>query len=258
MTRALAIGLLVLGPSVYGQISTPADSLGTVSITTNPAGADVYIDSLYVGKSPLRNLHLPSGQRFLKVFYPSMFAWNPLQVFDSLDVKKGSHLEKEVVLGTLLRVQSVPSGSVVAVGHFPVGVTPLYLQTSGTNLEELRIFREGYDSLTVLVRDAKDSFIQVHLKAARGISGAPVTGDLVQGSPSSDHWLTYASGATMIASGVASVYLKDRANREFDRYLLTKEPGSLSTTRRLDRGAAATLIVSQISFAILAYILLSE
>ncbi len=258
MTRALVIGLLVLGPSVHGQISTPADSLGTVSITTSPAGADVYIDSLYVGKSPLLNLHLPSGQRYLKVFYPSMFAWNPLQVFDSMDVKKGSHLEKQVVLGTLLRVQSVPSGSVVAVGHFPVGMTPLYLQTPGTNLEELRIFKEGYDSLTVPVRDAKDGLVRVRLKAARGVSGALATGDLVQGSPSSDHWLTYASGATMIASGVASVYLKDRANREFDRYLLTKDPGGLSTTRRLDRGAAATLIVSQISFAILAYILLSE
>ena len=74
----------------------------------------------------------------------------------------------------------------------------------------------------------------------------------------SKHWLTYTSASTMIASGVLSAYLKDRANGDFDQYLRTNDPALLSSTRRLDRQAAISLVVTQLSFALLTYLLLSE
>jgi hypothetical protein len=62
----------------------------------------------------------------------------------------------------------------------------------------------------------------------------------------------------MILSGVTSAYFKDQANKEFDRYLQSKNPSSLSTTNRLDREAAISLVISQISFVVLSYLLLRE
>lgn len=62
----------------------------------------------------------------------------------------------------------------------------------------------------------------------------------------------------MIVSGVLSAYLKDQANREFDRYLQSRDPAQLTSTRRLDRASAITLAISQVSFAVLTYLLLSE
>ncbi|MCX6144801.1 MAG: hypothetical protein NTZ35_16470 [Ignavibacteriales bacterium] len=73
-----------------------------------------------------------------------------------------------------------------------------------------------------------------------------------------DHWPTYVSGLTMILSGVTSAYFKDQANKEFGRYLLSKNPASLSTTNKLDREAAISLVISQMSFVVLSYLLLSE
>jgi hypothetical protein len=73
-----------------------------------------------------------------------------------------------------------------------------------------------------------------------------------------NRWLKYAAGATMIISGVASAYFKDRSNKDFDSYVATGDPSLLSSTHRFDRLAGATLAISQLSFGLLAYLLLSE
>lgn len=241
-----------------GRSQPASDSLGTLTITTNPSGADIYIDSLFVGKSPLRNLQLTAGRHAVRAFYPSVFSWDPLVVMDSLTVVSGLNSEKRITLGTLLRVQTSPSGSTAAIGGAIVGTTPLTLRSTEISRQTLALVKTGYDTLTVAMDAAEGDLLRVRLTPRSISSGGAMAAKRQSAHLTADHWLTYTSTATMIGSGVLSAYLKDRANREFDRYLSTKDPGSLSTTRRLDKGAAAALVVSQISFAVLAAILLSE
>jgi len=73
-----------------------------------------------------------------------------------------------------------------------------------------------------------------------------------------NRWLKFAAGGTMIISGVASAYFKDHSNKDFDSYVATGDPGLLSSTHRFDRLAGITLGISQLSFGLLAYLLLSE
>lgn len=258
MTRQLILGLIVVCSSVFGQSGITPDSVGVLSIATTPPGADIYLDSTYLGRSPLMSPPLRPGGYHLRLFYPSVFAWNPLQMHDSVDVVGGSRVEKQLDLGTYLRVHSIPSGGTLTVGRFPIGRTPFFLNSPATGPGELGMFKEGYDSVTISPHEISDGFVRIRLRPIPGILALPAAGDLVVRSPGADNWSTYASAATMVASGIASALLKDRANKEFDRYLLTKDPGSLSRTRGLDKGAAITLAVSQLSFVILAAILLSE
>ena len=257
MRRMSFIVLFAMCSVAVAQIRPANDLLPSVTIVTTPAGADIYVDSVYVGKSPLRNFSVVQGSHFIKAFYPSVFSWNPLIVVDSLEVVPGANSEKQIILGTQLRVQTDPAGSTVTIGGTIAGTTPLYLQLPGLVRENLFISKLGYDTLVVPIGDQHAGSVVAKLNPRAGFPRGTISG-VAGGVPNSDQWLTYASGATMIGSGVLSAYLKDRANREFDRYMSTKDPGSLSATRRLDKGAAAALAVSQISFAILAYILLSE
>ncbi len=257
MKLIFTIGLFAFSSGALGQARSADDSLKAISIVTTPAGADVYVDSTFVGKSPLRNIPVAKGRHILKAYYPSVFSWNPLVAVDSVEVFQGVNPEKQVVMGTLLRVQTDPPGGTVLLGGAIAGTTPLYLQSPELLRDYLQISKLGYDTLVVPMSDENSGYIKARLRPRAGFPHGAAPG-LTQGPPTPDHWLTYASGATMIGSGVLSAYLKDRANKEFDRYMSTKDPGSLSATRRLDKGAAVALAVSQISFAILAYILISE
>ena len=243
-----------------GQTQPPADSAGIASITTDPAGADVYIDSVLIGKSPLKGITLARGAHKIRAFYPSVFAWNAIVVLDSLTVSGSAPQEKRLILGEILRVQSDPPGGTVRYGGTELGSTPLYLRLPSKPAGDLVIQKEGYDSLRVSTSEMNLGFLKVQLspRNGSGISSRPSDVLGINGAIPKDYMMTYASGAAMIVSGVASAIMKDRANRNFDTYLQSNNPADLTATRRLDRGAAATLIISQISFAVLAYFLLAE
>ena len=259
MMRAFVLAGVFLCSSLLGQSKPTADAVGTVRITTEPSGADLYIDSLFVGKSPLQSVPLARGSYTIRAFYPSVFAWNAVVTHELLDISGGDHLEKRLSVGQVIRIQSDPPAGIVHSDGSVIGTTPLYARLQRPGALELMIQKEGFDSLRIPLSEIKAGFIRVQLSPKSGIGGAVRPGDILVGDgAATDHYLTYASGAAMIVSGVASAYLKDRANRNFDSYLRTSNPADLSSTRRLDREAAAALIVSQISFAILAYLLLSE
>ncbi len=260
MKYFFVIASTLLFSTLAGQTQAPFDSTGRVTIITDPSGADVYVDSLLVGKSPIKDLLLTRGTHMLKAFYPSVFSWNATVLQDSLAVSGGDQQEKQLILGEILRIQSDPPGGIVRYGKAELGPTPLYTRLPSVISGDLIVQKEGYDSLLVPAGEVQRGFLRVQLSPRNESAGSSRPPDVlgVNGAIPGDHMLTYASGAAMIVSGVASAIMKDRANRNFDSYLLSNNPAELSATRRYDKGAAAALIVSQISFAVLAYFLLSE
>jgi len=256
----LIITSTLLFSCLSGQTVAPTDSTGKASIFTEPAGADIYIDSVLIGKSPLTGVSLSRGSHRIRAFYPSVFAWNAVVMQDSLTVSGTDQIEKRLILGEILRIQSDPPGGIVRYGGAELGLTPLYTRMQSKVSGDLIIQKEGYDSLLVPAGQTNLGLLKVQLSPRNGgrISARPSDVLGVNGAIPRDHMMTYASGATMIVSGVASAIMKERANRNFDAYQQSNNPADLSATRRLDRGAAAALIISQISFAVLAYFLLSE
>jgi len=71
-------------------------------------------------------------------------------------------------------------------------------------------------------------------------------------------WIGYGAGAAMIVSGITAAYLKDQANKNFDTYIQTRDPGALATTHRLDRQAGVALTITEVSLGVLLYLFLSE
>ena len=259
MTKALIIGTFLVSSNLLGQNLPKPDSSSAVTIVTEPTGADVFIDSVFVGKSPVQNTAVQRGMHHIKAFYPSVFSWNATVTEDSLEVVEAGNLQKRMMLGRTLNVQTEPAGGTVRFNGRLLGVTPLYFCNVSSFAGNLMIQKNGYDSLVVPLNESSEGFIRLHLRPVR-IPEASFPGGDLRGPDllATDHWPTYVSGLTMIVSGVTSAYLKDQANKEFDRYLLSNDPAGLSRTRRFDRGAAVSLVISQISFVVLSYLLLSE
>jgi len=71
-------------------------------------------------------------------------------------------------------------------------------------------------------------------------------------------WTTYAAAASTISFGIASAYLNYEANKNYDQYVATGDQKYLDATHRYDRAALWFLALTQVSFGVLAYLLLSE
>jgi hypothetical protein len=259
MTKSLIIASALVCSSLFSQTAPRSDSLATVTLLTDPPGADLYIDSTYVGKSPLQQMSIQRGSHRIKAFYPSVFSWNASVKEEALEVPDTGNCEKRLVLERTLTIQTEPPEGDVLYNGKALGVTPLYVRGTSILGGNLVVQKSGYDSLTIPSNEIKEGFLRLQLRPAGGPGATRPEGDL-RGPDlvATDHWPTYVSGLTMIFSGVTSAYFKDQANREFDRYLLSKDPASLSRTNKLDREAAISLVISQISFVVLSYFLLRE
>ena len=177
--------------------------------------------------------------------------------------------------GGWISVRSSPEGAEVYDGSLFLGVTPVDSVPAGEGPHVLRLFYPSalfwnsvlsVDTIAVITSQEKNCLVEF------GVSAGPRVprheGESHNRNPNlfiaSSHiedtnvWEAYASGATMILAGALSAYLKTSSDNYFDTYAANRDPNLLSKVQRLDRWAGVSLFISEISFGVLTYLLLSE
>lgn len=177
--------------------------------------------------------------------------------------------------GGWISVRSNPEGAEVYDGSMFLGATPVDSVSAREGTHVLRLFypsvrfwnsASSVDTIAVVTSQEKTCLVQF------GVSARPRLlkreGESQDRNPSlfiaSSHnrenrvWAGYAAGATMILAGTLSAYLKTNSDNYFDTYVANRDPILLSKVQRLDRWAGVSLFISEISFGILTYLLLSE
>jgi len=236
------------------QAAMPA---GTLSVRSVPEGAEVVLDSVSVGVTPVVHLGLPPGMYSLRVYAPSRRSWEAVVAAESLSIRSGDTVERTFSLQPFGMLRSIPSGVVVRQGATFLGVTPFDLRAVPGGGGMLELKADGYLPLEVAPDSLQSGSI---IRLRPGSAKEMPAGDLVAASPqaSDRRWYTIGSAGVLVLSGVLAAYWKDQANREYDVYLATRNPALLDSTHRLDRGAGIALAVTQLSFLVLSYLLLSE
>ncbi len=179
------------------------EQFGFLSVTSQPEGAEVFCDSLWLGRTPIERAPVPAGQHTLRFFYPRTRIWNALAARDSVWI--------------------IPSHATKAMVKFDSTALP------------------GMSGAVPLVQN-ESSFPVQSL------------------SPSHDNRfrLEYVAGGVMVLSGALSAYFKTTSDNKFDAYIINREPMLLDQVHRLDTWAGVSLVVTEISFAVLTYFLLSN
>lgn len=90
---------------------------------------------------------------------------------------------------------------------------------------------------------------------ALGMSGAVVS---QEHPPDPPPLHLYVTGGVIVVAGAVSAVTKIAADDAYAAYLLSGDGSQLDRTRRLDRTAAVSLVITQISFALFTYFLLSD
>ncbi len=217
MKRApMLLALLFAAQCAFGQTasdSTSRDTLaamprlndqyGLLSVKSRPEGAEVFADTLYLGRTPLEKINVPAGRHTLRLFYPGARLWDALVAIDSVYIVPSR--EKAVSLNLdSTRAAGIGSNAFVTRPDLPQTI-PLFTQSHENR------FR-----------------------------------------------MEYVAGGAMILSGALSAYLKTTSDNKFNTYIQNRDPALLDQVHRLDTWAGVSLVVTEISFAVLTYLFLSN
>ncbi|HEY4611385.1 MAG TPA: PEGA domain-containing protein [Bacteroidota bacterium] len=233
---------------------------GKLTVESKPSGAAVYVDSVLVGATPLQRYELRAGSHVLRLSYPSATSWMSVSKKETVEVAADSDVRYTYELGSLLTINSKPSGATVTLHSRELGTTPLFYRTAGPLSGTLLLKKEGYEPNALALTAEMPVPPLIMLK--------PLSPDMEERFPdvlppeyegnSSPRWLTYVAASSMVVGSVLSAYWKDKANGEFNRYVATRDPVFLASTQRLDHRSGIAITISHVSFAALAYLLLSE
>jgi hypothetical protein len=233
---------------------------GRVTVASKPSGAGVYLDSSFVGTTPLVRSDVRAGVHELRVVYPKTTSWMAVSKKQSIELAADQTVFYSFELGSVVTVNSRPSGAGVYLQDRQLGTTPLYYKASDPLNGTLLLKKAGYEPTAIAVAPGYPipSRIDLTPLGNGGPDKLPEVLPTDYRNGSSPRWMTYAAASSMIVSGVLSAYWKNQANHDFDLYNTTKDPALLSSTQHYDNLSGITIVLSHLSFALLAYLLLSD
>lgn len=202
---------------VLQMSSAPAP--GSILISSEPPQADVYIDGVAVGITPIELKNVTPGERVVRVSIPN---------FDSssriVQVKSNERIELNVLLGGQLKILTFPENVEVFIDGKLAGATPLTTTRLSVGDHQVKLSRTGYSdkaiNITLNSGDLKE--INTRLIALKGslyISSEPqgaqiyLNGELKGSTPK----LIYG-----ITAGKHSLILKKEGFKDFETELIMK------------------------------------
>ncbi|GJQ21674.1 MAG: hypothetical protein HBSIN02_20290 [Bacteroidia bacterium] len=255
--RTVILFLFVLPTLAQAQEPQSVPAPFRLNVLSNPPGAEVYVDSLFAGKTPIRGFTAAGdGPHTVKTAYPEIRQWNAIIQSQQIHAREGEELTLEFEFGSVFSLHTVPAGASVYYQDKLIGTTPLYHRSAESLRSALRIRKEGYEDLSV---DPSASGRFLTLKIADGAQ-PPVTDRGIESSAerAGTRLATYLSAGAMVVSGVTAAYFKQKADHRFGLYASTRSERHLKATRRYDAYSGVALVLTEISFAVLTYFLLSE
>ena len=177
-------------PKAEAWTPSPTDlsTVATLTVTSTPSGATVYVDGLQIGKTPLQGYQIDTGVRRVKQVKVglSLSGYNNRTTHLTLkggqeEVWHAGHLEKLVSRTTTLTVTSTPNGATVYIDGVQVGKTPLtgYQVDTGIRREkqvEVGLELSGYKSRVakLTLKGGKKTQWEVRLEKVQQIQKATV------------------------------------------------------------------------------------
>jgi hypothetical protein len=181
IAAAVVLVALMSGGALAARsyFSTPATAVttttGTLAVTTNPAGAQVVIDGVAHGNSPM-SVKLNAGPHTLDLSIDGVHRSIPVNVTANAEVSQFIEMPKAAPALGELDVRTDPSGAKVLVDGQARGVSPLTVSGLAPGNHMVVLSNDGGSvNEEVTVQPGGTASLVVPMKAPQG-GGAPVPG----------------------------------------------------------------------------------
>ena len=140
-------------------IGAPVSRSGRIYITSNPTGADVFIDGVLYGVTNAMIVDVPPGQRVITLTKPGYTTWQKTVNVQALRITMltGIRLTSDIPETGSIQVVSIPwNAGVYLDGQFE-GLTPVTIHGVSQGTHSLKVTKDGYKDYTtsVTVTDSK-------------------------------------------------------------------------------------------------------
>lgn len=243
---------LALCLSISLPIELRAQTEGYLSVRAAEKNLVALVDSKTLVLLPVDSIRLTVGSHTVKIQNGAQ--WNAF-VLDTTVVIAADNISLLAIPERhLYTILSEPSGASVTVHDKVLGVTPLTLNADRPMSLPIALSLSHFESLMIVPP------LQPVTRARFFPDGTSESNRVFDGSHSIRNysgWI-YGSIATGIVCGTASVLAKARADKYNDNYLSTGNLSQRDKSKTLDIVAASTLFITEVSFGVLSYLLLTQ
>ncbi len=238
-----------------------------LNVTSDPAGAVVFLGATLLGATPLSiplddSLTGGRGVIVLKIVGGDPRRWFVPVLTDSVRIPWGGSegetdfapIARHYDLPIALRLTSDPPGAEVFLGDSLLGTTPL-LTMVPRSVSRLNLSKDGFEPQSAMLQAGMADYrIELVPQGPPGIdSRSPL---------SIEAGKTYApvliAAGSAVVAGAAAAWLKNLADRSYDEYRSTGDGATLDRVRRYDIFSGISLAVAEISLGYLVIDLLSR
>jgi hypothetical protein len=250
--------ILLISFDLLGQEIIESTLKGSLYINSVPSEAEVYLDTVWIGVTPIQLSNISVGFHQVRIVYPSLKAWNATVRKETVYVAPNRVTNFNFDISTPMTLHSIPSGADIFLHRIKLGSTPLsYTLLKGP--DTLWLQKDGFESIALVIGnlEATKSFVRLNPIFPTQSNALDVLQSNGKGWTNKT-WLMVSSAAAMIVSGVLAAYFKEEANHNYNNYVLTHDPAMINSANRLDKQSSIALVITQISFGMLVFTLLSE
>jgi len=227
----------------------------SISVMSPIGGVRIYVDTFFIGLAPQESIQVSSGFHIMRFIHPDNRNWFLHAIVETVQLKPHEHIVFNVRFPRLCRISTNPFNADVAIGDSVYGTTPFMIPVFGESIS-LFISKDGFRSITT---DLPGNRQQYRIDLER-----PVIPDMSNESlylspvTSKGYTSVYLSAGATILAGAAAAYCKIKADNYYSDYQRTGDAVALDRVRSFDTASGVSLVVAEMSFFLLSYLLFSQ
>jgi hypothetical protein len=228
----------------------------------------VLIDGKEAGFTPLRNWPLTIGQHEIAVKRARPESWLDFDWVEICSLRAGDTLNFVAHFQKGYSINSTPFGAEVYVDNILQGTTPLVLRLPEDEIANVEIRKTGYqtEQLQIGKTEAGIAEIRLYAVALKQEKNLAILHEAEQSRRrfhiNRNRRMSLAAAGLSLASGVASILLKDKADHFYEQYLTAGLPAKremfYQRTKDYDRYSGVATAVFEASFAVSVYFFLKS
>ncbi len=125
--------------------------LGSLSISSSPSGAALYLNGIYQGTTPKQIDHLVTGQHTIRLSKESYQDLTTTATVQAASTTSYSFVLNPIVKSGSISVTSSPTGALVTLDGVNKGITPIKIDNLGPGQHSIRLSKGGYHDATTTV-----------------------------------------------------------------------------------------------------------
>jgi hypothetical protein len=157
-------------PGVAPISGTYKEPVGSLFVTSDPSGADVYLNDIHIGITPLKHTKIPSGYYFIDVEkegYESYFEYIWVEPDETVEV---SGVLTSILKGNITATSEPSEADVYLDDLMYVGTTPVVFNASA-GLRDILFVKEGYESYSTYISVKPGETVEVKAVLSSTLAG---------------------------------------------------------------------------------------